>query len=85
MSASRFAAVNIVPLLGRILLCAAFVPAGYDKIFSKTELTTEQAARLDAIGWSWTPPPLGVAPAAPPIAKPATPAPAATTPAPSKP
>jgi len=57
MSASTFAAVHIVPLLGRVVLCAAFVPAGYAKLFDHSEATPAEVARVDAIGWRWTPPP----------------------------
>lgn len=57
MSASTFAAVHVVPLLARVVLCAAFVPAGYAKLFDRVDATPAEVARLEAIGWRWTPPP----------------------------
>jgi len=59
MSTSQAAAVHVVPFIARLVLCAAFVPAGYAKIFEHAEVSAEGRARLDAIGWSWTPPESG--------------------------
>lgn len=56
MSTSQAAAVHVVPFLARLVLCAAFVPAGYGKIFTETDVSAEERARLDTIGWSWSPP-----------------------------
>jgi len=56
MSSSHFAAVNIVPLIARVVLCAAFLPAGYQKLFDRAPIDAAQAARLEAMGWGWRPP-----------------------------
>ena len=66
MRSSTFAAVHVVPLLARLVLCAAFVPMGWTKIFGSTPLSPAESARLDAIGWAWKPAPAdAAAPAAP--------------------
>lgn len=56
MSSSHSAAVHLVPLIARVVLCAAFLPMGYQKLFDRTELTAAEATALDAMGWGWRPP-----------------------------
>lgn len=56
MSSSHFAAVHIVPLISRVVLCAAFLPMGYSKLFDRAPIEPAQLARLEAMGWGWKPP-----------------------------
>jgi uncharacterized membrane protein YphA (DoxX/SURF4 family) len=46
MTFSQYAGTAIIPTLARIVLAVAFVSAGWNKVFKKADLTTEQAARL---------------------------------------
>lgn len=55
MSNSHFPAVHIVPIIARIVLCAAFLPMGYQKLFDRSPIEPAQLARLEAIGWGWKP------------------------------
>lgn len=50
MSFSQYAATAIVPTLSRIVLCLAFVSAGWNKVFTEHEFTHEQAERLMQLG-----------------------------------
>ncbi len=45
MSLTRSASANLVPLLSRLVLAAAFIPAGYDKIMGDPVVFEGQAAR----------------------------------------
>lgn len=85
MSTSHTAAVHLVPLMARIVLCAAFLPMGYQKLFDRAPIDAAQMARLEAMGWEWTPPARDGAtavPSTPPApSAPVTPAPDATKPA----
>lgn len=56
MSNSQAAAVHVVPLLARIVLCIVFLPAGYSKLFDSEPISAERLAQLERMGWSWTPP-----------------------------
>lgn len=55
MSFSQAAAMNIVPLLARIVLAAAFIPAGAGKLFTEAQFTEAQAKRLNELGVATTP------------------------------
>ena len=44
MSLTRNASANLVPLLSRLVLAAAFIPAGYDKIMGEPVLFEGQEA-----------------------------------------
>lgn len=46
MSFSQSAAINIVPLLARLVLAVAFIPAGYNKLMQETDFSGEEAKRL---------------------------------------
>ena len=46
MSFSNFAGTAIVPTLSRIVLCAAFLPAGWNKVMTETTFSGEDAQRL---------------------------------------
>lgn len=46
MSLSQSASSNLVPLLARIVLCLAFVPAGWNKLMRDAEYSGEDAKRL---------------------------------------
>ena len=46
MGFSRVAALHLVPLLARIVLCAAFVPAGWQKIMSMETFTGPDATTI---------------------------------------
>ena len=46
MSFTRSAARNLVPLLGRIVLAAAFIPVGWDKIMGEEQVFTGQDAEI---------------------------------------
>lgn len=46
MSLSQSASQNLVPLLARIVLCLAFVPAGWNKLMRDVEYAGEDAKRL---------------------------------------
>lgn len=50
MTFSRSAAVNVTPLLARVVLALLFIPAGYSKIFVTKNFEGEQAATLRALG-----------------------------------
>lgn len=47
MRFSTFAGLAIVPTLARVVLGAAFIVAGYTKVFVTTDFTAEQAATLE--------------------------------------
>jgi uncharacterized membrane protein YphA (DoxX/SURF4 family) len=55
MSFSQSAAMNVIPLLARLVLAAAFIPAGYHKVFDDATFDSKGAARLDELGVSTTP------------------------------
>ena len=55
MSTSQAAGLNVVPLLARIVLAAAFIPAGWNKLMSETTFEGEDAALLRTIGAAGTP------------------------------
>ena len=46
MSLSQSAALNVVPLLARLVLAAVFIPAGYNKLMKEAEFSGEEAKRL---------------------------------------
>lgn len=46
MSPSQSASVHLVPLLARVVLCIAFVPAGWNKLMRDVEYSGEDAKRL---------------------------------------
>lgn len=50
MSTSQAASLNVVPFLARIVLAAAFIPAGWNKLMSETTFEGEDAALLRSIG-----------------------------------
>ena len=50
MSFSTFAGTAIVPTLSRIVLCAAFLPAGWGKVMTETTFSGEDAQRLIQLG-----------------------------------
>ncbi len=50
MSFSTFAGTAIVPTLSRIVLCAAFLPAGWNKVMTETTFSGEDAQRLIQLG-----------------------------------
>ena len=51
MSFSNTAGTSIIPTLSRIVLCAAFLPAGYNKVFNTdAEFSGAQAERLIELG-----------------------------------
>ncbi len=50
MSFSTFAGTAIVPTLSRIVLCAAFLPAGWSKVMTETTFSGEDAQRLIQLG-----------------------------------
>ncbi len=50
MSFSQNAATNIVPLLGRFVLAAAFIPAGFHKVWEDDTFTGEAAQTLLDLG-----------------------------------
>ena len=51
MSFSQGAARNVVPLLGRLVLAAAFIPAGWSKIMGESEVFVgEDAEILEDLG-----------------------------------
>jgi hypothetical protein len=55
MSFSHATAMNFVPLMARIVLAAAFIPAGYGKLFKQAEFSEDQAKRLNELGVATTP------------------------------
>lgn len=50
MSFSTFAGTAIVPTISRIVLCAAFLPAGWNKVMTETTFSGEDAQRLIQLG-----------------------------------
>ncbi len=56
MTFSRSAAVNVTPLLARVVLALIFIPAGYSKLFVMKPFDGEQAATLRALGVEGQPP-----------------------------
>ncbi len=50
MSFSTFAGTAIVPTLSRIVLCAAFLPTGWNKVMTETTFSGEDAQRLIQLG-----------------------------------
>lgn len=50
MGFSSFASTAIVPTLSRIVLCAAFLPAGWGKVMTETTFSGEDAQRLIRLG-----------------------------------
>jgi uncharacterized membrane protein YphA (DoxX/SURF4 family) len=55
MTFSEYAGVAIMPTLARIVLCAAFIPAGYNKVFTEAEFDAKEADRLRQLGVAVTP------------------------------
>ena len=49
MGFSRVAALHLVPLLTRIVLCAVFVPAGWSKIMDQVEFSGPTAATIRSL------------------------------------
>jgi uncharacterized membrane protein YphA (DoxX/SURF4 family) len=56
MSFSVTAATSFVPTLSRIVLCLAFVSAGYNKVFKEAEFSDLEANRLQSLGVKTTAP-----------------------------
>jgi len=56
MAISHTAAVHVVPFIARLVLCGAFLPMGYMKLFDRAPVDAAQLARLEAMGWSLKPP-----------------------------
>jgi uncharacterized membrane protein YphA (DoxX/SURF4 family) len=54
MTFSQYAGVAIVPTISRIILAAAFISAGFNKVFRFPEFTHEQASQLHKLGVSVT-------------------------------
>ncbi|MFO0962279.1 MAG: DoxX family protein [Phycisphaerales bacterium] len=50
MTPSQFAATNILPLLARLVLCFAFLPAGWNSLMRDEEYTGADAQRLRELG-----------------------------------
>ena len=50
MSFSTFAGTAIVPTLSRIVLCAAFLPAGWNKVMDEIPFSGDDAQRLIQLG-----------------------------------
>lgn len=50
MNPSQFAATNIMPLLARLILCLAFLPAGWNNLMRDEEFTGNDARRLRELG-----------------------------------
>ena len=50
MSFSTFAGTAIVPTISRIVLCAAFLPAGWNKVMTETTFSGDDAQRLIQLG-----------------------------------
>jgi len=97
MSISQSAACNVVPFLARIVLAAAFVTAGWNKISTETTFSGDEAATLRSLGVTGRPVTVSAAShtgiqlasftfeaATPPTAPPPT-APPSATPPPSAP
>ncbi len=55
MGCRRVAALHLVPLLARLVLAAAFIPAGWGKIMETSTIDGEEAARVrDLLASPWT-------------------------------
>jgi len=52
MTFSQYAGIAIVPTLSRIVLCAAFIATGYNKVFRYADFTAEEGAALQKLGVS---------------------------------
>jgi uncharacterized membrane protein YphA (DoxX/SURF4 family) len=50
MTFSHYAGTAIIPTLARLVLAAAFVSTGWNKVFEKAEFTAEEATRLKQLG-----------------------------------
>lgn len=50
MSFSNASGTCIIPTLSRLVLCAAFLPAGWGKVMQKTEFSGDDAQRLIELG-----------------------------------
>lgn len=50
MTFSERCATRLVPLLARIVLCAAFLPAGWQKVFTTTTFTHDESNSLAMMG-----------------------------------
>ena len=50
MTFSHYAGVAIVPTLARLVLAAAFISTGWNKVFRQAEYTAEEATRLKQLG-----------------------------------
>jgi uncharacterized membrane protein YphA (DoxX/SURF4 family) len=50
MPFSHYAAIAIVPTLSRIVLCLAFLIAGYTKVFTTAEYDADKTRRLQELG-----------------------------------
>ncbi|MSR69320.1 MAG: DoxX family protein [Phycisphaerales bacterium] len=50
MTLSQTCAMKFVPLMARVILCAAFLPIGWAQTFSETDFSLAQTKQLAAIG-----------------------------------
>ena len=52
MTFSQFAGIAVVPTLARLVLAVVFIAAGWSKVFTESEFTADQGARLQKLGVS---------------------------------
>ena len=77
MSPSQSATLHLVPLLARVVLCIAFLPAGWNKLMRDVEYSGEDAKRLremDVVGRTAPDPglvPVSLVPQSAPVSPPA--------------
>ena len=50
MSLSQKASLQLAPLIARIILATIVLPAGYVSIFRTSNFTSDDAARIEAMG-----------------------------------
>jgi uncharacterized membrane protein YphA (DoxX/SURF4 family) len=50
MSFSQSAALNVVPIIARLVLAAVFIPAGYNKLMKEADFAGDDAKRLRELG-----------------------------------
>lgn len=55
MTFSQYAGTAIIPTLSRLVLCLAFVSAGWNKVFKEDAYNAQEAARLESMGVTMTP------------------------------
>jgi len=60
MTFSQYCGISLVPLLSRLVLAAAFIAAGYNKIFNTADYTAAEADKLKAWGVDVTGPQKGI-------------------------